>query len=415
MRARTVKHGATCACLFGALLQIPALSAMAFAGDAEPARVRVSTALLDEAIRGVLPATILLPAGSGEAPGEPATPAQLTEARYCGVTDRGAGKLRMIAQSSAARPGLPMLAGPHACQVSLGDLARRARTEAALADGATLLEVEASWRPWDLHLVVVRSVDLSKPTAGHALGPLDRRRELLAIPTGDNRIDTDNGPIVVFAIPVFVEAGVDLVVFAGAGGAAPSVRSGRLLADARGPRLFGAANAAVEIPGTLANLVLRLLTSNRPISIPAKGDDIELRNLSLSLAGSGDGGRLGLSGDASPRSMRESMRWTLTATGEPLRVSALRMVADQEDCDGLGTMAAVACKVRNGARTAGAEALATSLTQRYQGQMVHELAGAQDLHLSVAGQRLGLRGEIVRMGVGPRGLWVAARLFPTGR
>ena len=81
-----------------------------------------------------------------------------------------------------------------------------------------------------------------------------------------------------------------------------------------------------------------------------------------------------------------------------------------EDCSGLGTMAALACNVRNGARGAAAEAFGSGLTQRYQGQAAHELASPFNLRFEVAGQRIELRGDLLRLGFGPRGLTAVGRL-----
>jgi hypothetical protein len=66
--------------------------------------------------------------------------------------------------------------------------------------------------------------------------------------------------------------------------------------------------------------------------------------------------------------------------------------------------------VRNGARSAAAEGFASALTQRYQGQPAHELASPLNLRFEVAGQRIELRGDLLRLGIGPRGLSAAARL-----
>ena len=86
-----------------------------------------------------------------------------------------------------------------------------------------------------------------------------------------------------------------------------------------------------------------------------------------------------------------------------------------EDCSGLATMAALACNVRNGARGAAAEAFGSSLTQRYQGQAVHELASPLDLRFEVAGRRIELRGDVLRLTFGPRGLTATGRLGTVGR
>ena len=66
--------------------------------------------------------------------------------------------------------------------------------------------------------------------------------------------------------------------------------------------------------------------------------------------------------------------------------------------------------MRNGARAAAAEAFAAALTQKYQGQFVHDLASPQSLRFNVAGQRIDLRGDLVKTLFSARGLSAAAHL-----
>jgi hypothetical protein len=73
-------------------------------------------------------------------------------------------------------------------------------------------------------------------------------------------------------------------------------------------------------------------------------------------------------------------------------------------------MAAVGCSVRNAARSAATDGFAGSLTQRYQGKAVHDLASPQTLRFSVAGERFILTGDLLRMTFGTRGIAIAAKL-----
>jgi hypothetical protein len=156
--------------------------------------------------------------------------------------------------------------------------------------------------------------------------------------------------------------------------------------------------------------VLRRLTWTQPLTIPVDRDEVEIRQVSLAGSGAGESARLTLSGTATPRTIREIMQWTVGLGGDPLLVSRGQFSAQLEDCSGLGTMAALACNLRNGARGAAAEAFGASLTQRYQGQPVHELASPLNLRFEVAGQRVELRGDLLHLGLGPRGLSASGRL-----
>jgi hypothetical protein len=98
-----------------------------------------------------------------------------------------------------------------------------------------------------------------------------------------------------------------------------------------------------------------------------------------------------------------------------LSVSSVRVAGQLEDCSALGTMAALGCNVRNGARSAAAEAFGRALTQQYQGRLVHELASPQSLRFKIAGQRIELRGDLLRTSFGAHGLSAAAHLDPPNR
>jgi hypothetical protein len=177
----------------------------------------------------------------------------------------------------------------------------------------------------------------------------------------------------------------------------------------------GQANVAVQIPVSFANEVLRRLTWTRPLTVPVDREEVDIQNVTLVGQGAGELARLTLTGNATPRSVRETMRWTLVLAGEPLRVLSVQAAAQLEDCSGLGTMAAIGCNVRNGARAAAAETFAAALTQKYQGQFVHDLASPQSLRFNVAGQPIDLRGDLVKILFSARGLAAAAHLEAPSR
>jgi hypothetical protein len=380
---------------------------VASAAEGEPARLRVSSALLDETVQGLLPTIVRLPpAGEPSASNRP-TLATMTEIRYCGSTDKGAGRLRAVLrlESPAGEPAF--LLGKSGCQDGLADVAKRIG-ESNEDPGIAVADVEAVWKPWDVRLSVVRAEGTTKTAKARLASLLEKRRELLTLSTGDARIQTDSGPITLYTVPTFVAGGVEIAVVLGGGGAPPSPE--RLVGGNRGLNITGDANAAAEIPLSFANQVLRRLTSAQAMTIPVNGDEVEVRNASLSGEGGGEGARLTLTGQATPASVRETVQWTVSTSGDPMKVAFFQLAPQLEDCGGLGTLAAVACNVRNGARAAAAQALASSLTQRYQGAFVHDLASPRTLRFSLAGERFVLTGDLLRMALGARGVSVTAKL-----
>ena len=386
------------------------LSAPSRAAEIDPVRVRISAALLDEEMRAFLPATLALPRSLAELGEEGARTMTLAELKYCGASEKGAGRFRAVIRQSNGKTQAILTAGD-GCHASPAELAKRGAASSEAGEGLVLADLEATWKSWELKLAVVHALVVGK--GGHKSAPaaFDKRVDILTISTSDLRIDAGPGaPIVLHVAPSFAATAVELAVAMTEGAPPKAATLERAAANGRGDILSGQANIAAEIPLQVANQVLRRLTWTQPLTIPVDRDEVEIRQVSLSGSGSGESARLTASGTATPSAIRETMQWTLALGGDPLLVSTAQFSGQLENCSGLATMAALACNVRNGARGAAAEAFGSSLTQRYQGQPVHELASPFDLRFEVARQRIELRGDLLRIGFGPRGLSASGRL-----
>src|SRR5512142_1505831 len=377
---------------------------LAHAADGDVAHVRVAAALLDETVQSLLPAAVSLPRTLGD---DAKKTFFLNELRYCGPAAQGGGRFRAVGRLGAGQDrATPLLSGTGSCRQGLVEVAEQGQP--ALAEGGVLVELEATWKSWDLALSVVRGVVGNKEGRTRPLSGPGKPVQLLAVRTADLRIDTGSGaPILLHARPTFLAGALEVaVVFADKAPAkAPATDTG-----ARDAVLSGGDNLAAEIPAGFANQVLRRLTGTQPLVIPADQQEIEVADVTLSGQGTGERAAMTLAGKATPRSLRETVRWTLLASGEPLRVSALQTSAQLEDCSALGTMAAIGCNVRNGARGAAAEGFAQAFNNRYQTQLVHELVSPLDLRFTVAAQRILLRGDLVRSSYSPRGLLLVGQM-----
>ena len=391
------------------LLAMLALApAVALSVENEPARVRVSAGLIDETVQGLLPSLIRLPPSNGDPSAENRpTLATLTELAYCGVSDKGAGRFRALLRVDTVNGPPALVLGRNGCQGGLSDLLKRLSVGNE-TPGIAAVDLEATWKPWELRLAVVRAEGDTKVARERVAAALERKREFLVVPTGDNRIQTDAGPIALYAVPSFLSSAVEVAIVIGGSGAPGSPE--RLAIPARGLAITGEANAAAEVPLSFANQLLRRLTWSKPLVIPVDRDEVEVERVSMGGEGAGGGARVSVTGDATPASIRETVRWTAVTTSDPMNVSSIQMVAQMESCEGLGAMQAVGCNVRNGARAAAAQAFASSLTERYQGALVHQLAGPQTFRFSIADQRVVLTGDLLRMSFSSRGLSVTGKL-----
>ncbi|MES1207667.1 MAG: hypothetical protein ABUS79_17150 [Pseudomonadota bacterium] len=388
----------------------------------EPARLRAAASLIDDVVRGLLPLDVVLP-GPIVAPdagvGQSAVAASITELRYCGATDKGAGRFRAVlrwgATAGAGSSSPTTLGGDDGCRQGLGELAKQLPGAAGPDDGVVVAEIEAVWRPWDLRLAVVRAAGPAAPKPGQPrpLAPWESRRDLLLFSTAGLRVITDTGePLTLHVAPSFTADAVDLAAVWGETGSAPPATR-PAAAGGGGPTLSPNANVAGDLPLAFANQILRQLTSPQPLAVPIDRDVIDVQGVALAGVGGGGGvgtGGLTVTGSATPRSLRETARVTVQVGGGETRVLSIRADAQMESCSGLGVLAALACNTRNAGRNAAAGAFGAAMTQRYQGQAVRDLAGPQVFRFDVGGRRLELRGELSRMAAGARGLAATARL-----
>jgi len=380
------------------------LAAPAVAADGEVASARASAALLDECLQGILPAAVALPRALGD---DTKKTFFVNELRYCGPGDKGRGRFRAAGRLGAGEDRKdPLLAGAEACRQGLAEIAERASPP--LAAGTLLLDLEASWKGWELSLGALSGLVADQEGRTRAMSGSGKPVEIATVRTADLRIDSGAGaPIVLHARPVFLAGAIEVAIVLAD---KPPTKAPPTEPGARGEPFAGEANLAAEIPAAFANQVLRRLTGTRPLVIPVHGEEVEISDVTLTGQGAGRTAQLSVAGNASPRSMQETVRWRLLAAGEPLRVSSLAATAQLEDCSTLGSVAAIGCNLRNGARSAAAEAFAQAFRQRYQGSLVHELASPVDLRFTLAGQRVLLHGDLVQTAYSARGLLVAGQL-----
>jgi hypothetical protein len=378
------------------------------AADSEPTRWRVSAGLLDEAVQAHLPALVRLPPPSGEpsAQNRP-TLASLTELKYCGTNDKGRGRFRALLRLHGLNgPGQPLL-GKSGCESSLAEQAKRLGETGEEAD-TVVADVEATWRAWELRLAVVRAEGASRTAKSRLATALEKRRELLVIPTADARIETDGGPLPLYTVPAFLPTAVELAVVLGESGAPTSPE--KLALPSRSLSVAGEANSAAEMPLAFANQLLRRLTGAAPLVVSVNGEEVALRNVSLAAEGAGESLRVALHGTASPASLQATVRWTVTTGGDPLRFQQVQIVPVGEDCAGLGLVGAVGCKARNGALATAAATLAASLTERFAEAPIHQLVSPQTFRFTVAGERVRLTADLLRLSCASRALSANGRL-----
>ena len=251
------------------------VSGPVFAAGSEPARLRVAGALIDDVVRSLLPVTLPGPAGGPGKDGATPPTAILTEMKYCGATDKGAGLFRVVIRQAGFDSGAPfLLSAGEACRPTLADLAK----QLAPIAGVAIADLQATWRPWELRLALLRSLALA-PAKSEPIPDLDSRRNLWTISTSDLGFPTDAGePIILHVAPRFATDAIEIAVVLGPRGSAAPTPSGRSGANAAPP---GEANLTADIPVSFANQVLRSLTWKQPLAISVDRDVVDLEGLTM--------------------------------------------------------------------------------------------------------------------------------------
>jgi hypothetical protein len=394
--------------LFG-LACLAGFSSSVAAAATEAGQVSVASSLIDEIAQSALPARVDLPHVLADVAFAGARTATLAELRYCGTGENGAGRFRAVVLQNNVGKTQSLLSIPASCQLSLGELAIPAASLVGPGQSLAVADVEAVFQARELKLGLVRAVLVHGDATKRVPETFDKRLELASLPPSALRFELEGFAISLREAPAFGNRSVGLVVAVSDGGAETGALSERGSSKPSTP-LEAQATLAVEVPLTTLNVLLRRRTAGSPITIALQGDEIDLRNISVQSVGRGAATKVTATGSATPRSIRETVQWTVNLAGDPLLVSSVRAVAQLEDCAGQGALAGIACDLRNGGRSTAAEAFAATLTNRYGGQAVHVLASPIDARFSVAGRSIHLSGDLLRVGGGRAGLAAAGNV-----
>jgi len=154
----------------------------------------------------------------------------------------------------------------------------------------------------------------------------------------------------------------------------------------RRPDMPSAANARFALGWELAAEVLRRMESTGPFVVETQQETFEVSHLSLSGNGAGAKAR----GKVRARSLREDFQLAIGFDELDLKVGEVSVEPNLADCRALGFLQRVSCSSQNAARSAAATAAANALANRYQGRLVSQLLGSQNLRFELQGTQFNL-------------------------
>ena len=367
-----------------------AAAPMASAAPADPverAEALLFGAAINRFVAKQLPSTFSV--RGDRAAGIGAADVTLVDARYCGSTKAGHGRLvgvlRPASSSETAPAALPALEARD-CHGKLEEIARRLAA-APDAGAVAAVELTAEWVPSEVRVSigdVAAGGDVGKPLA-RTLARAKAAGPLATADTGGLKLETERGSSLAFDLALsFLKDGVlATLTVACPGCAAPAPRAPAIVPASAAADADGVVGANLR----LANRVVALFSEDGPLVLDLDRQSVEIRNVQIS----GGEGTLSVRGRATSRAVAETALVQIESSGADLRLGEMRADPQLENCAAQAGGASMGCNIRNAARGPAAAALASAMTQRYRGKLLRTLIVPPPFSFEVGGRRLTLR------------------------
>jgi hypothetical protein len=365
----------------------PPASAAAPAEPVERAEALLFGAAINRFVAKQLPSTFSV-RGDRDA-GIGAADVTLVDARYCGSTKAGQGRLVGVVRPASSGETVPAAMPPleaRDCHGKLEEVARR--LAAAPAVGAVgVVELTVEWVPSEVRVSigdVAAGGDGAKAIA-RTLARAKIAGPLATAETGGLKLETERGSSLAFDLALsFLKDGV-LATFTVAcpGCAVPAPRAPTIVSASAPADADGIVGANLR----LANRVVALFSEDGPLVLEMDRQTVELRNVQIA----GGEGTLSVRGRATSRAVAETALVSIESSGADLRLGEMRAEPELENCAAQAGGASMRCNIRNAARGPAAAALAAAMTSRYRGKLLRALIVPPPFSFDVGGRRLTLR------------------------
>jgi hypothetical protein len=313
----------------------------------------------------------------------------LVDARYCGASKSGRGRLVGVVRPATSGETSPAALPPLEARDCHGKLDEVARRLAAAPDAGAVAVVEltAEWVPSEVRVAIGDVATGSE--AGRALGKtLARAKAAGPLATADTtglKLETERGSSLAFDLALsFLKEGVLATLTVACPGCTPSApRAPAVLPVTAAADADGAVGATLR----LANRVVALFSEDGPLVLELDRNSVEIRNIQIA----GGDNTLSVRGRATSRAVAETALVQIDSAGSDLKLAEVRADPQLEDCAALSGAQSMGCSVRNAARGPAAAALAAAMTSRYRGKPLRTLAVPPPFSFEVGGRRLTLR------------------------
>lgn len=363
---------------------MPPMLAPVIAGaqGAPPLRAILLPRLIPDALRQMLPIVFDAP-GAGAADLVPPK-VSVVSMVYCGG-DSSAGA---NAEAGAYAVGLivpgaaPALAAPalHTidCAAPLANVAARLMNPNAGPEWLEVIRMRASWVPWRMTLAVADAAGIAKP--GYTVPNLKGLGQIAAYSTSGIRILTGRGSNVGFDLALaFAGPAIAAVAFPShqVSNPAPYLNDPAIANEiASAPAM---SNVVLDAQYAFVNQVLRLYGSTFDLPLPVAGATETITAKNLSVAGADD--TMTVTGDLEYRTIDYAA--SMNCAGDDLAVHQVTLDAPSANCNQEDLMERLRCQGQGVAMYGSSKALASAITQYYQGQPLHVSTQTRPLDFAV--------------------------------
>ena len=381
------------------------IAAAAPADPVERAEALLFGAAINRFVAKQLPSTFSV-RGDRDA-GIGAADVTLVDARYCGSTKAGHGRLvgvlRPASSSETAPAALPALEARD-CHGKLDEVARRLAA-APDAGAVAVVELTAEWVPSEVRVSigdVASGGDGGKPLA-RTLARAKAAGPLATADTGGLKLETERGSSLAFDLALsFLKDGVlATLTVACPGCAAPAPRAARDRFRQRARRRGRRRRREPAPREPRRRAVQRGRTAGARHGSPVRRDPER--------SDPGGEGTLSVRGRATSRAVAETALVQIESSGADLRLGEMRADPQLENCGAQAGGASMGCNIRNAARGPAAAALAAAMMQRYRGKLLRALVVPPPFSFEVGGRRMTLRLTPTRASATAGGLVVTGK------
>jgi len=346
---------------FTLISSIPLLFAplIASAQNVPPLRVLLLPRLIPDAIRQMLPIVFDSP---GNALAIEPQKISVVAIVYCGEDSAGGANAVGVALPGQAQPLSSLVLSASDCTAPLASVAARLMGAGVGPEWLEVIKLRAAWTPWRMTLAIADAAGAAKP--GFTAPTLKGLGQIKSYSTFGIRILTGRGSNVGFDLAVsFPGSAINVIAFLSGQVNNPTPYLNDLAVANEIANAPAMSNVIADAQYTFVNQILRLYGSTFELPIPIQGVTETMTAKNITVAGADN--VMTVAGNLEYRTLGYNA--SVRCAGDDLTVRQVTLDASTANCNQEDLMTQLQCQ----GQSITSNALASAITQYYQGQPLH--------------------------------------------